>query len=1629
MKKIFLFLFSLATATFYSQSLSTSLTACYALNGNATEPINNLNGTLSAVTPTLDRFNNPNSAIAFNGTAASYIQLPNSSLLKPNLISFSGWVRFNAVNFSQILVFAHNGCLNYHEGYQIALANLGFGNSKFQVAKANNLCMPAGQTYTNGTTNVSANTWYHIGFYAGSDSLKLYVNGALEATIANPSTLTYNAAANVYLGGTNLAFNLPFYGSMDNAKFYNRKLSGTEFNQLYLTDPICAIIESPDCSKFYANTYSVTTSVVYKSSTGIPNTSTLSSLPGAAFAIAPPLGFSAPNPTFWRIDGSGFYNYYDGATYINTNHADLPGVGQKRYGGSKNFIYSLDQTGQVFAYNGTSTASLITSVPTSSNGVMAADIVGDDMDNFYILKTTNPQALLVYNHSGTQICSYSVSGIPVTLFNSAFGMAIIGNTVTAADPNNTNSGTLYYVGIMNSSSVNFTQTAQSFSIAGEFASCPKTVPLFSSTITASPNPSISCISQTITLNANATSTVVPGSYTWAGPGILTSANNQSVQVNMPGVYSCTLTSCPMAASVSSFTVLSGPAPITPTVSATNSLSCTAPTATLSVTPNLAPHTFSWSGPGIIGPLTSSAAVVNAGGVYTITVTNPSTGCSATRTINVQSSISTLTINAVASNTNLCSPSAPITMTATGATNYTWTPVGSTVPGTGAIVIANPAVTTTYSITGATGVCTGSTTITVSVTPTPTLNAGSNSPICFGSVATLTASGASSYSWFPGPLTGPSVTVSPTSTSNYTLIGTNGSCTAATIVNVIVLPAPTVTSSASPTIICQGITATLTAGGALTYTWQPVNLSGASVTVAPLVTTIYTVTGTNVLGCTATSTVQLVVNNPTIVVSPLSSTLCAGQSATLTATGATGYTWNPGGANTSSIVVTPSVNTIYTLTTVNAPCVSTNTIPIAVSPTPALVLSPTSSTICSGTSATLSVIGASSYTWLPGSITGSTAIVSPTINTNYTVTGTNSFGCSSTAVSSVVVNPNPTITVVASPTNICSASGSPVLLTASGGATYTWSPVSSNSSTLVVTPTVTTTYSVASSNTLGCVTSQTVSVLVSPTPTLTIVSTPTAICNGNSATLTASGANSYSWMPGTLTGTSVIVSPSVTTIYTVTGMSGICSSTKTFTLNVLANPTININAIPPVICNGGTALLLGSGATGYTWSPSNANTTTLVVTPSVTTTYTLIGVNASGCKNTANTTVTVNPTPTVSVNSSTNVVCSGTSATLTLNGALNYLTLPNAQTGSVVVISPTVNTTYTITGVNSFGCTDTETINIGIATGPTITATSSATLLCDGGTFSLSANGATNYTWMPVGNTGSTIATIASSAITVYTVVGETGGCTNTATVPVVVIDCSNKMFGMTKAASKPVLVYNTYYNVTFTVTAVNASTINLTNVSMDENLSAAFPSPTSFTVLNAPVITSQNSSLTINPLFDGGTQISLTSPFTSTLLANKRDTIVFTVRVDPKGYFGPFKNSVIGFAEFINNVVVSDSSNNGFIWDPDHDGDPTNNDTATVIDFTPIDLFIPDAFSPNGDGINDVFFVKGMNGKSVKLTVFNRWGNKVYEKSEYDNSWDAYPNVTGTFGSNKLPPATYYYVIEFLDGDKQTITGFVVVQY
>ncbi len=668
--------------------------------------------------------------------------------------------------------------------------------------------------------------------------------------------------------------------------------------------------------------------------------------------------------------------------------------------------------------------------------------------------------------------------------------------------------------------------------------------------------------------------------------------------------------------------------------------------------------------------------------------------------------------------------------------------------------------------------------------------------------------------------------------------------------------------------------------------------------------------------------------------------------------------------------------------------------------------------------------------MPGSLTGSNAVVSPTITTTYTLTGANATGCRNTRTVTLVVNPNPTLTATASPTNICSGAGTTVTLTASGAVSYLWLPGGMSGSTQSVSPTSTTIYTVVGTSSVGCISNRTVSVLVTPTPTLNITSTPTVLCLGGSATLTANGANNYTWMPGTTTGSTTVVSPTTSTTYTLIGANGICSSTQTLNLVVNPTPTITASTTSTVVCSGSSATLTAGGGVSYTWTPGALTGTSVVVNPTVSTTYTVIGSSSSGCTSTATVIVGINALPTLTTVATPTAICIADTTTLTVSGALTYTWNPGALTGSVITVSPGTTTTYTVLGTNSNGCIGASTINVNVSSVPVITASGTPTLMCTSSLTSvtLTANGATNYTWTPGAISGSLVV-VSPTTSTVYTVTGNNGACNVTATVGVLVINCNNTVFGLTKAAGTPVFV-NGDYEVTYTVTAVNASTVSLTNITLNENLNNTFPLPTTYTLVGTPSVTSMGSSLTINPLFNGSTDISLTTPLTSTLLPLWKDTIVFKVKVTPNKVFCPFKNTVIGFATQFGSVVVADSSNNGFIWDPDGDGDPTNNDTMTVVCFEEYTLEIPTGFSPNADGVNDLFVIKGLNGRKVKLTVFNRWGNKVYENPEYDNTWNGTVNISSVkFGNEKLPQATYFYIVEFLDGETEPVTGYVVLQY
>ena len=260
-------------------------------------------------------------------------------------------------------------------------------------------------------------------------------------------------------------------------------------------------------------------------------------------------------------------------------------------------------------------------------------------------------------------------------------------------------------------------------------------------------------------------------------------------------------------------------------------------------------------------------------------------------------------------------------------------------------------------------------------------------------------------------------------------------------------------------------------------------------------------------------------------------------------------------------------------------------------------------------------------------------------------------------------------------------------------------------------------------------------------TISVVASNSLICAGQNATISVSGANSYTWSNSS-NSSSIVVSPSLTSTYSVAGTtSASCTSTSAITLSVNPNPTITVNN--GTICSG----------QNFTINPNGANTYTIqggiaVVSPSINSTYTVIGTSAAGCISQAFVTssLTVNPNPIITVNNGT--ICAGQNFTINPNGANTY----TIQGGNAVV-SPTSNTNYTVVGTSTAGCVSqaVATSSLIVNASPTVTVNSGA--ICIGESFTISPNGANTYTIQGAN------AVVSPSINTNYTVVGtSTAGC-------------------------------------------------------------------------------------------------------------------------------------------------------------------------------------------------------------------------------------------------------------------------------
>ncbi len=483
--------------------------------------------------------------------------------------------------------------------------------------------------------------------------------------------------------------------------------------------------------------------------------------------------------------------------------------------------------------------------------------------------------------------------------------------------------------------------------------------------------------------------------------------------------------------------------------------------------------------------------------------------------------------------NACSNNGPLLSVASGSgLSYQWTQNGSAISGATSNTLA---VTSSgnfaVAISSGTNCSTSSVTRSFTVLPAPVLSVSGSTAVCLGSALTQTLSGANTYSW-NGSSTASVITLTPSTSALYTITAVaSNSCSSSTTRSIQVNALPVLTISPASATLCAGQTATLTATGAVQYSWTAGSTSSV-LPVAPLTTTAYILSGTNTAGCTNTALATVSVNAlPVLSVSPSSISLCSGASLTITASGANSYSWSNG--STGAVLQnTPTSNTTYILSGTNtAGCSNTISATVVVNALPVLAINSSGNSVCFGSPVSFTASGANTYSWSTGA-TGSVFQMTPPVNSTYVLTGTNSAGCVNNASVSIVVNPLPTLVVSPASQSVCAGTG--VSFTATGASTYSWSTGSLNP-VLQSTPSVNTTYLLSGTNTAGCSNTAVASVQVNALPVITFSLSNPTICVGETATITASGANTYSWVSGS-TSASVSVNPVSTAVYTVTGYS-------------------------------------------------------------------------------------------------------------------------------------------------------------------------------------------------------------------------------------------------------------------------------------------------------------------------------------------------------------------------------------------------------------------------------------------------------------------------------------------------------------
>lgn len=507
----------------------------------------------------------------------------------------------------------------------------------------------------------------------------------------------------------------------------------------------------------------------------------------------------------------------------------------------------------------------------------------------------------------------------------------------------------------------------------------------------------------------------------------------------------------------------------------------------------------------------------------------------------------------------------------------------------------PSSTVTYVLTSIDKLnCTSRDSVVVTTLSLPTADAGIDTTICLGDKAKLRGSGGVSFEWNTSATT-PNIEESPNSNTKYwlTVKDAFGCESAADTVEVFVPALPVTTVSPNDTM-CFGDSVQLSAGGGFKYDWSNGDTTTTTY-VKPASTTNFTVQAISGNGCRGNSaSVEVFVRAQIMATLSENDTICAGDTATLVATGGIKYTWSTGvaGDTVATVKVNPTTNTVYQMTAIDVNgCESSPlTVQVVVKAAPSSFAGD-NDTICPGSIKNLIASGGDEFLWSNGATT-SLVQVTPTTDTLFWVIASSN-GCASVRDTVLIrMRPLPTMNLIG-PDSICEFEDT-FLKVETNATIYEWSTTETVDS-IRIDPIKDTFYWAEVENEFGCVVRDTQFIHVNQKPVLSLLESDTA-CEDSDLELTVSGASRYLWEDGETNAVNTIKVANQDEYITVIGFSRDgCSSDPDSILIVSLEAPEPYLGEDQIICSGQTITLDGGAGRLYLWS-TNETSKTIDVSP-------------------------------------------------------------------------------------------------------------------------------------------------------------------------------------------------------------------------------------------------------------------------------------------------------------------------------------------------------------------------------------------------------------------------------------------------